>query len=370
MKIRCPKGPLQTAFQIAAMVAPTRTPKEILVNVKFEILSDSATLMATDLENSVRVRLADVEITKPGLALLNVARFGSILRESQDEFLQIETNDRGCVVKGQRMEFKLPAENPDEFPSVPDFREEKYHSVGARLFREMVNRTEFATDTESSRYALSGVLLEMVDDKIIAVGTDGRRLACMSGAASSVGGHSTIDNPTIVRTQSIKLLAKSIADGEGEVKLASRGNDLIAMTPMATFSSRLVEGRFPKWRDVIPTRPNAPKVEFTVAPLHAAIRQAAIVSGDDTRGILFSFSEGELTLSNVNARFGESKVELPINYSGPKIGVSLDHRYVSDFLRVLPGDKVITCELEDPNSAVLFVTDEGYQYVIMPLNRD
>jgi DNA polymerase-3 subunit beta len=87
-------------------------------------------------------------------------------------------------VRGDRSRFNLPGGDPAEFPAVATFGEAKFHEVPARLFRELIRRTIFATDTESSRYALGGVLLEMDENKITAVGTDGRRLAKMEGPAS------------------------------------------------------------------------------------------------------------------------------------------------------------------------------------------
>ena len=124
-----------------------------------------------------------MQVETPGSAVLPIARFGSILRECTDDKLALETDGQGTLVRGERSEFNLPAENPDEFPTVAAFNEEKFHELAARLFREMIRRTVFATDNESSRYALGGVLLEMDGDKIIAVGTDGRRLAKMEGPA-------------------------------------------------------------------------------------------------------------------------------------------------------------------------------------------
>ena len=122
-----------------------------------------------------------------------MARFGSILRESSDERLRIETDAQATIVRGERSEFRLPAENPHEFPAVADFTETKYHQFPARLLKELIRRTAFATDNESSRYALGGVLLEFAADKITGVGTDGRRLAKMEVPAQSVGGHSSGD---------------------------------------------------------------------------------------------------------------------------------------------------------------------------------
>ena len=112
---------------------------------------------------------------------------GSILRESSDEQLRIEADPQRISIQGERSQFVLPAQNPDEFPNVASFEEEAYHEVSARLFRELIRRTLFATDVESSRYALGGVLLEFATDRITAVATDGRRLAKMEAPLKSAG---------------------------------------------------------------------------------------------------------------------------------------------------------------------------------------
>ncbi|HEY2828255.1 MAG TPA: DNA polymerase III subunit beta [Pirellulales bacterium] len=370
MKISFEREKLLAAFQIAASVAPARSPKPILQNVKLEIAGDVTTLMATDLEVGIRIAVPGVTVETPGSAVLPIARFGPILRECTDEKLYLESDAQGNLVRGERSEWKLPGENPDEFPNVTSFKEEKFHELAARLFREIVRRTVFATDNESSRYALGGVLLEMEGDKIIAVGTDGRRLAKMEGPGHAVGGHQTANQTTIVPTRAMNLLERAITDGDGEVQIAARANDILVRSPRFTIYSRLVEGRFPKWRDVFPRRTDVVKTEIAVGPVYAAVRQAAIATSEESRGIDFTFDNGLLVLAGRAADVGQSRVELPIAYSGPKITITLDPRFVSDFLRVLDPEKTFTLELKDSDSAAVCNTDDGYGYVIMPLARD
>jgi DNA polymerase-3 subunit beta len=134
--------------------------------------------------------------------------------------------------------------------------------------------------------------------------------------------------------------------------------------------SRLVEGRFPKWRDVFPTRQKTVRIDITVGPMYSALRQAAIVADEESRGIDFTFGEGKLVLSGSTAEVGQSRVELPIPYEGEAITVTLDHRFVGDFLRVLDAEKTFTVEIENEESAAVFSTDDGYGYVVMPLSRE
>ena len=370
MKITCDREQFLNAFMTAATVAPSRSPKPILRNVKLDVTSEASTLMATDMEVGIRIEVAGIEVQKPGTVLAPVSLLGSILRESSDEKLVIEADAKGTTVRGERSEFKLPAENPDEFPSVIEFTEEAFQEVPARLFKELVRRTLFATDAESSRYALGGVLLEMSPDKIIAVATDGRRLAKMEGPAIAVGGHETGDAMTIVPSRAMQLMERALTDSDAEIQVAARPNDILVRSPRATIYSRLVEGRFPKWREVFPTRQESVQIEIAVGPFYSALRQAAIVASEESRGIDLSFGGGSLVMAGATAEIGQSRVELPIPYDGSDITVTLDHRFVADFLKVLDAEKPVTVDIQDAESAALFTTDDGYGYVIMPLARD
>ena len=370
MRITCDREKMLAAFQTASPVAPARSPKPILQNVKLEAATSGTVIMATDLEVGIRSEVAGVEVEAPGSIILPIGRFGSILRETGDSVLRIETEGQGIVVRAERSEFHLPAENPAEFPAVAEFAEDKYHAVSARLLSRIIRRTAFATDNESSRYALGGVLLELNGDKIVAVGTDGRRLAMMEGPARSVGGHQTGDNMTIVPTRSMHLLDKALADGDEEVHITTRANEVLVKSPRATIYSRLVEGRFPKWRDVFPKRMDAVRIELAVGPLHSAVRQAAIVTNEESRGVDFTFGAGKVVLTGRAAEVGQSRVELPIPYDGAAISITLDPRFFSDFLKVLEPETTFGLEVKDADSAAVCQTDDGYGYVIMPLARD
>ncbi len=371
MKLMCDREQLLSAFQTAAAVAPARSPKPVLQNVKIEATKDGVMLLATDLEVGIRIKVAGIEVESPGNALLPIGRVGPILRESaSDTKLLIETNQQGTVIKGERSEFQLPAENPDEFPNVASFADGKYHEVPGRLFRELIRRTIFATDNESSRYALGGVLVEMIDKKITAVGTDGRRLAKMEGPATSVGSHSNADMMTIIPARAMQLMERAFTDADEQVQIAARANDVLVRSPRVTIYSRLVEGRFPKWRDVFPQRSDAQKIELPVQPFYAAVRQAAIFTSEESRGVDFTFAEGTCTLAARAADVGQSHVDLPVSYNGPSLSITLDPRYMGDFLKVLDPEKTFTLEIKDASSAAVAHTDDGYAYVIMPLARD
>jgi DNA polymerase-3 subunit beta len=185
-----------------------------------------------------------------------------------------------------------------------------------------------------------------------------------------VEGHETGDTMTIVPTRAMQLIERALGDGDENVQIAARENDVLVRCGSATIYSRLVEGRYPKWRDVFPRREDAAKIEISVGPFHAAVRQAAIVTSEERRGVDFTFGEGSVVMVAHGAELGESHVELPIGYDGPEIPVTLDPRYLIDFLRVLDPEQTFTMEVRDAESAAVCSTEDGYGYVIMPLARD
>ncbi|QDV81087.1 DNA polymerase III subunit beta [Planctomycetes bacterium TBK1r] len=371
MKITCSREPLTNAFSLAASVAPARSPKEILQNVKITASGGKLTLTATDMEVGIRLEVEEgVEIETEGTALLPVQRMMAILRESNDETLTLETDDSGIQVSGARSKFRLPGSNPDEFPPVVSFEEEKYHVISTRFFRSMVRRTVFATDTDNSRFALGGVLLEMSGNSVTAVGTDGRRLASMQGEGESIGGHETSGTSTIVPTRAIQLMERAVDENEDTVDVAARQSDLLLRTKTAVIYSRLVEGRYPTWRQVIPKRDDAVQLDLTVGPVFAALRQAAIVTDQESRGIDFTFGDGTLKLEASTKDVGQSQIELPIAYDGEPITLTMDHRYLADFCKVLDREQSFQIEIESGASPALMTTDDGYSYVIMPMSRD
>ena len=154
MKIKINRDSFQKVFQIAAAVAPTRSPKAILQNVKIDVSKSDVILTATDTEVGVRMVVPDVEITSPGSAVVPVSRLSMILRESSDEQLEIEADADKTLILGKSSRFELQGQNPDEFPEVAGFDEKDYFELEANVLQELIRRTLFATDAESSRYAL------------------------------------------------------------------------------------------------------------------------------------------------------------------------------------------------------------------------
>jgi DNA polymerase-3 subunit beta len=368
MKVFCNnREGLLSACQLASVAIKPRDVKPILRNLKAVAGDGRCTLMATDLEIGIRLDVQGLTIEEPGEAILPSAKLIDILRESRDPELTIEADANGCLIRGNTLEFEMPGEDPAQFPDWPSFAEEKYHEITAGTLREMIRRTVFAAADDTGRYSMTGVLWELDDGQAKLVSTDGKRLAVCEGVATATGGHTTKGQTPVVPTKAMSLLERNLQDDPEEtVKVSLRPNDALFRTGRSVLYSRLVEGRFPDYRQVLP-RKKAVCVPLPAGPFQAAIRQAAIMTDDDSKRVTFRFDKGKLTLEAQGATAGRSKVEMPLEHDGKTLSINFNPVYLTDMLKVLPPDAALTVDLIDGGSPALFKCGQSYSYLVMPL---
>jgi DNA polymerase-3 subunit beta len=369
MRALCHREGLLSACQLTSVAIPTRDVKPILKNLKAVAADGRCTLMATDLEVGIRLDVQGLTILEPGEAILPAAKLVQILREARDRELSIEADASACVIRGtdSPLEFEMPSEDPAYFPDFPSFTEERYHEITAGTLREMIRRTVFAAGDEATRYTMMGVLWEVDENRARLVATDGRRLAQADGLATPVGGHSTRGQTPVVPTKAMQLLEKTIQDDPEElVKVCLRPNEVLFRTGRSVIYSRLVEGRFPDYKAVMPKKRTV-RIELQAAPFQAAVRQAAIMTDNDSRRVTFQFTTGRLTLESQGVGTGRSKIEMPLDYKGNPIQINFNPEYLIDVLKILPPDASLTLDLIDGGNPALFRQGENYAYLVMPL---
>ncbi len=369
MQLTCDRALFSAAFQTAASAVPARTPKDVLRNVYMHLGTGGVELVGTDQEVAIRYGVEGVTTTSTGEVLLPTARVNSILRELQDEQFEIVVEEQSLLIKAASAEFRLSSEDPRDFPPVPEFDATDYFRIPAAVFRQIIRRTSFATDVESTRYALGGLLLEFDDGKVTVAATDSRRLAVATAACETEGSPKAPEKTTVVPTRAMALLERSIDASAEFVDVAVRENDVLMRSGRCVIYSRLVEGRFPKYRDVIPAS-GAVSIMQTAGPFHSAVRQAQIVTDEESRGVDFVFADSKLTMSSRAQDVGESKIEVPIEYDHEEIRITFDPRYVADFLKVLAPETLVELQLTSAEHAAVFRVEDSYTYVIMPLSQN
>lgn len=369
MQLTCNRALFSAAFSLAASAVPSRTPRDVLKNVLLSVTAGGVELIGTDQEMGIRCLVQGVNTNSAGEALLPTARLASILRELQDEFFTLEIIDRNITLRTNSSKFRLSSEDAAEFPPVPSFADWDFFRIPAAVFRTMIRRTSFATDTESTRYALGGLLLEFAPGNVTLAATDSRRLAVATAACESQGAPEIPTRTTVVPTKAMGLLERSIDPNAEFVDIAVHDNDVLMRSGACTIASRLVEGRFPRYRDVIPDS-STYRIPIPVGPFFSAVRQSQIVTDEDSRGVDFSFQDSQLTLSSEASTIGDSQVQIPIDFPHPQLKITFDPRFVAEFLRVLPPESTVDLQLTDPDTAAVFRVEDSYTYVVMPLTQN
>ena len=369
MKVICPREGLQTACQLAATAVAVREVKPILRNLKGIAANERLTLMATDLEFGVRHEMRGLKIEEDGEAILPAEKLLMILRESTDGELVIDADENRVQVRGQVNEFEMPSENPADFPDIPTFSDKQYHEVSAGQLRGMIQRTIFAAAKEAGKFAITGILWEIDGKNLRLVATDTKRLALSIGPVTSQNAPETKGHSHLVPTKAMQLLERHLHDlpADASVKASLRPNEVLFQTDTTTIYSRLVEGRYPPYREIFPKKTNA-KVPLPVGPFLTAVRQAAIMIDEEAKRVAFHFAKNTLTLEAQGPTTGRSKVPLAIDYDGPNIDINFAPEYVVEMLRVLSDDTALSLELVDGAKPALFKVGSDYSYLVMPIS--
>jgi len=373
MKVICNRGALLDALTVTGNVVASRTPKPVLQCVKLSAADDRLTLAATDLEVAIRYSDSQVQVEQGGEVLLPADKLRDIVRESMDDTLSIEVGadkegaSGGGVasIKGQDSLFKIFTQRASDFPPVPDFAGEADFEISGGHLKQLIGQTLFAAAREQTRYAFNGVLMTAKAKKINLVSTDGRRLAMAKGDLASDklpkdGGKA------IVPTKALVLVDKLIDDPEETVGVQVRENQVIFHTPSATLTSNLVEGQFPPYEDVIPKDADK-KMTASTADFLSAIRRAALLTTEESKGVRMHFSKKGLVLTSRSPESGEATVNFPCKFEGADVEIGFNPTFLTDALRVVDSDE-ISLELTAANRPGLMRGGANFLYVIMPVN--
>lgn len=365
MKVICNRGALLEALTVAGNVVASRTPKPVLQCVKLTAADDRLTVAATDLEVAIRYADNQVQIEQPGEALLPADKFRDIVRESVDDTLSIEVAQDNANIKGNDSHFKIFTQNPKDFPPVPDFEGEPDFEIPGGILKGLIGQTLFAAAKESTRYAFNGVLVLAKAKKLTLVSTDGRRLAQAKGDLVK-GGDSKDGHRAIVPSKALTLIDKLIDDPEESVGFQIRENQVIVHTSSATLTSSLVEGQFPPYEDVIP-KDTDKKMTASTADFLSAIRRAALLTTEESKGVRMAFDKKGLVLTSRSPESGEATITFPCKFEGSDVEIGFNPQFLTDALRVVDSDE-ISLELTAPNRPGLLKGGPNFLYVIMPVN--
>jgi DNA polymerase III subunit beta len=376
MKVLVNRAALVEALGLASSVVLSRTPKPVLTCVKLVAGAGSGgsaktlTIIATDMELALQYTLTQVDIASPGVALIPAGKLSEIVNNSPDDTLTLDASADSTTIKGSDAHYKVFGYNPEEYPPISSFEGSPDFSLTAAALRTLLDRTRFAAAREMTRYAINGVLFEKKGKKLLLVATDGHRLAqTRDDAVGDTGGK---DLSAVVPIKAINLIERLLTDPEQTVSLQFKENKLFVQVSSetggvtATMSTALVEGTFPPYGDVIP-KDSDKKVLLNRDRFLSAVRRAALLTNEESKGIRLAFAPGTLSIQSRAPEMGEAKIDLPVEYAGEPIEIGFNPSYLLDALKVAD-QETVSFEMKTPNKPGLLKSGPGFLYVVMPVN--
>jgi DNA polymerase-3 subunit beta len=347
---------LLTKFEAAASIVNRSHVKDVLQNVLLDL--DKGGIEGTDGETSVQVGIK-VEDYWRGSVLLNPARFGAIIRESKSPTVGLSVDERKLHVELQNGSFSLPTSNPDEFPRMKVAITDPAIMKAGQL-AQAINSTKFSVDTESTRYQLAGVALQFGPNGVNVVATNGRTLAY-----TALPGECKLQS-AIVPVKPLALVERMASGKLGDCEIQIVGNQIAFRCSETTIFTSQIEGRFPAWEKIVPSVLGE-RVAVSAGALLQAIRQASVVSDDETRATELHFQEDQLSVKSSAAEKGVSSVSIPVE-SVLTETVIIDHKYAQDWLKTLDNDAVVELFITSRTNPVVFRCGVS-TYVVMPMDR-
>jgi DNA polymerase-3 subunit beta len=322
-------------------------------------------ITATDLDVTVACKV-EAKVAKPGATTLPVKKLFGIVRELNGE-IEIETDEKNIAsIRSGSSYFKIHGLAAEEFPPLPEFKDDKKVTLSQDTIRSMLKKTSFAVSTDESRYVLNGIFISLKEGKMTFVATDGRRLALVD---EEVDLSEKSSGEFIVPAKAVGELTRLLQDkGTVEIKFGENQASF-SLQNENSFSvlliTKLIEGNYPNYRQVIPGEAKE-RISLIREELQQALRRAEIMTSEKANSVKMAFGKNNLTITANSPEVGEARETLAINYKGKEFAIAFNPRYLIDPLAALSDDEVYL-ELIDELSPGVLKIKGPFLYVVMPM---
>lgn len=360
MKFKTAKEVLMNGIQTVQNIITTKSALPVLSNILLETQKDGLKLTATDLDVGISC-VIPVDIQEAGSITIPAKRFSDIIKELPGDEANITTKkNNSVIIETESCQFKIMGLGCEEFPKIPDFKDKEVIRLEQVVLKEALALTSFAVSIDETRYILSGILFKISKNNLTLVATDGKRLAIITRKLKQ---DADKEVNIIVPVKTIHELNRNLQE-QGELSLILGNNQVLFDLGSVIIISRLIEGEFPDYRQVIPpTTDNKIKIERTRFLL--AVKRAALLATPDYQAIKLEAFKNKLVVSKSTPDIGESREEVSVEYQGKEMVVGFNPNYLIDVLKNLT-EETIEFELTDGEKPGV-IRINGYVYIVLPM---
>ncbi len=368
MRFQVSKEALITPLSFVNGAVERRQTLPVLANVLLSVENNKLQLIGTDLELELRADVSlvgdnsDGEITVPAKKLLDVCK-----SLPEDQLIEFSVSGNKATIKSGTNKFSLSTLPATEFPNIDESASLIDASLPQSSLRQIIEKTAFAMAQNDVRYYLNGLLVEFHSGHLVAVATDGHRLAMSKFELESDIEALTDTKQAILPRKGVMELLKLIKDEDSNVSIGLGTNHFRAVVNGFVFITKLIDGKFPDYNRVVP-RNNDKSLTADRLMMKDALARASILCNEKFRGVRLQLSQGSAHIQANNPEQEEADIQIDVDYSGPEMEVGFNVSYLLDVLNSVDGDQV-SLLFADANSSLLVEEDNISQsaYVIMPM---
>lgn len=362
VKITIEKNDLQKIITALSGTVSSKTTMPILANILVEAGSGEIRCAATDLEIGLDCRFPVMVEAEGGIAL-PARKLGEIVRELPNAPVYFDIENQVAKISCDRSHISLSGMSVDDFPPMPDFPEEPALELESSVLKNLLDKTRIAVSTEELRYALNGIYFHSVDNELRLVSTDGRRLSMMklkveSGIKEKLG--------VIVPTKAIDQLSRILEAGP-KVQIALKNNQIFFKVAEYILSSRLIDGQFPNYEQVIPAG-REKKIALNTQRFLQSLRRVSVLASEKNNMVKLSLMNAKIIVASNTPELGDATDEFDVVYKGEDLQVAYNVKYVIDVLKNIETEETLL-EFNQPLAPGVFrpADSQNYINVIMPM---
>lgn len=369
MKLSIKKSDIIDALSNIQGLTGRKSNLAITANVLINVLGSEIKIMATDLETGFEGTYP-AKVESEGSIAINARKFYEIVRDfPRDEIKISEIENRWIEIGNKNIEYHIVGMNPEDFPDIPKIEDIQFFNINTDVFKKMIEKSLVISATDDKRAHIIGIYFEKIIEEeqniVRMVSTDGSRLSSVDtvlGKDFNISAGPGVIIPKKGLNEVVKFL-----DSVGIVKIGFKDNNFIVQKDTETIIIRLLEGEFPKYKDII-TKNETNEISLNKQMFLMMLKRMSILSSENYKGVIFNFVKDKLIVSSTNPDIGESKEDIQIEYNGDPINVAFNPRYFIDNLNVIDDENVIINIINDEKPCLIEgEKDKNFISVVMPM---
>ncbi len=367
MKLVITKEKLLKSLQLAEDIISSKNTMSILSNLLLETIDNNLRIVSTDLETAITIHIAS-EIAEQGAITVYAKKFTEVIRELPNDDIEINVDeDKYIKIQSKneqvKAQFRIIGIPKNDYPVLPEFKKEKTITLPQDILKKMIRKSIFSVSKDEIQGTISGVKLELKDKKLRLVATDARRLSLIDYKLDTDLEIESIIIPQKVLSELLKIL-----NDEGDVEISISEKQIYFKIDSIELISRLIDGKFPDYNQVIPNTFEKKIVLFTNKVLNAVKRVSTMASEKQTSKVILKFTNNHLDVIANDPEIGDAKEAIDIGYDLEDFEIAFSSEFLLDALKSMDTEKVIG-SLNSNTSAVLIKEENNEDFVclIMPI---